>query len=156
MTFLYCSYLRGWCFLVSFLLDCVRLFFFFRVRTLKMLQCYLVDYPSCGEKIPRLFSQQEYPVYIIKTWGIFELISKKIQSAGQYSSSLAFPNIIQSKALAQATRRKKILSPDDEAASRHMCLKVLVPPPAFHHSLHLHRLTLICKTLQPCCVKAEM
>lgn len=121
-----------------------------------MLHCYLVDLPSCEEKISRLFSLQEYPICIIKTQGIFELISEKIHSAGQNSSNLTPPKIIQSKVLAQVTRKKKILSLDDKAGSRYMCLKVLVPPPAFHHSLHLHRLTLIGKTLQPCCVQAEM
>lgn len=120
-----------------------------------MLLCYLVDLPS-EEKISRLFSQQEYPVYIIKTRGIFVLIAKMIQSAEQNSSSLASLNIIQSEVLAQATRRKKILSLDDKAASRYMCLKVLVPPPAFHSSLHLHTLTLTDKTIQASCVQAEM
>lgn len=99
-----------------------------------MLLCYLVDLPSCEEKICRLFFQQEYPICIIKTQGIFELISKKIHSAGQNSSNLTSPNIIQSKVLAQVTGRKKILSLDDKAGSKYMCLKVLVPPPAFHHS----------------------
>lgn len=122
-----------------------------------MLLCYLLLFlRSCEEKISRLFFQQEYPDYIVKTQGIFELISKKIQSLGQNSNSLTPPNIIQSKVLAQATWRKKILSLDDKAPCRYMNLRVLIPPPAFHHSLHLHRLTSIGKTLQPCCVQAEM
>lgn len=122
-----------------------------------MLLCYLLLFlRSCEEKISRLFFQQEYPDYIVKTQGIFELISKKIQSVGQNSNSLTSPNIIQSKVLAQATWRKKILSLDDKAPCRYMNLRVLIPPPAFHHSLHLHRLTSIGKTLQPCCVQAEM
>lgn len=121
-----------------------------------MLLCYLVDLPGCEEKISRLFSQQEYLVYVIETLGIIELMSEKIQSAGKILAVSHSPNIIQSKVLAQATRKKKILSLDDKAASRFMCLKVFVPPPTFHHSLHLHRLTLIGKTLQPGCVQAEM
>lgn len=48
-----------------------------------MLLCYLVDLPGYEEKISRLFSQQEYLVYVIETLGIIELISEKIQSAGK-------------------------------------------------------------------------